>query len=218
MTNYTHTFPLKCYDALKEYTQWFMEPFNKDDIYVITLPIPKELVKAFDDEMAEYGLPASTNMLAFKRKNWITPTIHTVHVDFHEYRGQFTFGANNLKNALGKQTVLEANTSAPGDIEFIDTAIVLPVEGCKGTSMYWMDGSYEIKRTFLPDNSSLMSAVFEGEPKIVHQVEIVDEPTLCKVSLPHDALSNADGSYRTILSIRLQGNLSFEEIIKRRMA
>ena len=216
MTNYTHPFPLECYEELKEYTKWFMGPFNKDDVYVITLPIPEDLKSKFDAEMAKYNLPASTNMLAFKRKNWLKPTLHTVHVDFHEYRGQFTFSAKNLKNVIGNTSFVEENKSPPGDIEFIDTAIVLPVEGCKGTSMYWMDGSYEIKRTFLPDNSSLMSAVFEGEPYIAHRVEIVDEPTLCKVSLPHDALSNVDGSYRTILSIRLQGNLSFEEIIKRR--
>lgn len=94
-------------------------------------------------------------------------------------------------------------------------SIVLPIENCKGTSMFWLDGEYDLITRILPYGDPYHSVDWKSNYKIVQQTEIT-EPTLCRVDVPHDALSNLDGSYRTILSIRLQGDLSFEEVIAKR--
>jgi len=52
-------------------------------------------------------------------------------------------------------------------------------------------------------------------PKITSRVEIT-EPMLTKVDVPHNVTSRLDGSYRTILSVRIEGNPTFEEVINKR--
>jgi hypothetical protein len=65
-------------------------------------------------------------------------------------------------------------------------------------------------------NSAYSILKWKSDAKFLDRVEINKEPILTKVDVPHGATSRRDGSYRTILSIRLQGNPDFDEIIKKR--
>lgn len=99
--------------------------------------------------------------------------------------------------------------------EFIHSSIVLPIEGCAGTSMFWMSGEYITQKKILPNGDPYQVIHWRTTPQVINQVEIT-EPTLCKVDIPHDALSNINGEYRTILSIRLKGNPTFEQVLNTR--
>ena len=183
--NYTYPFPLTTYDSLRSYTRDYMEKYNKNDIYAVGVKVSKEIKNNLEEELISYGLPGISNFLAFKRKNYITPRLYTVHIDV-DYSDNF-----------------------------IHASIVLPIDGCAGTTMFWMEGQYKRTTHLLPDGDSYQLLDWKNKPKIIAEREII-EPTLCCVDVPHDALSNADGSYRTVLTIRLKGNPTFDEIIKKR--
>lgn len=99
--------------------------------------------------------------------------------------------------------------------ELIHSSIVLPIENCEGTKMFWMSGDYSLETRILPHGDPYQMVFWKSKAEIIEQQEIT-EPTLCRVDIPHDALSNEDGSYRTILSIRLKGNPTFKEVMEQR--
>ena len=98
------------------------------------------------------------------------------------------------------------------DSEPIHASIIIPVEGYHDTFMYWMDGQYEKKLTSTDTGVSYQKIFWIGIPKLINHTQILDT-TLCRVDVPHSASSKLDGSYRTIVSIRLQGNPTVEEIL-----
>lgn len=97
----------------------------------------------------------------------------------------------------------------------IHASIIIPIEGYEQTYMYWMNGLYETRVAFTEDKISYKKIIWKGIMKVAHTAEIT-RPTLCRVDIPHSATSKSDGSYRTILSIRLQDNPTVEEILKKR--
>ena len=182
---FTYPFHLNCYDAIKTYTLEYMNKFNQRDIYAETVVLPFEVQHSLKNELKHYGLNGISNCLAFKRKNYFKPRLETVHID----------------------------TGIDGDVVY--SSIVLPIEGCNNTDMFWMQGEYITQKSFLANGTAYQEIEWNTEPTLVNQYEII-EPTLCRVDIPHDALSNINGEYRTILSIRLQGNPKFEDVIKQR--
>jgi hypothetical protein len=187
MTTLYHSFPLKCVDLLKEETLTYMNQFHGDMIYVKELPASSDLVNVFNQEMNEYGLSGAWNFLCFKRKYFFKETTTSVHID----------------------------TGAGSDLSRVYSSIVIPVEGCEDTYMYWVDGMYDVvpKTT---SYGSYMSLGWKNNPTILDRIEISKEPTLTRVDIPHCVTSRKDGSYRTVLTIRLLGNPTFDEIIKQR--
>jgi hypothetical protein len=99
--------------------------------------------------------------------------------------------------------------------EPIHASIVLPIEGFENTKMYWADGKYRCETATLPHGGLYQKIIWEDSCKVVAEHEII-EPTLCRVDIPHNATSNIDGSYRTMMTIRLQNNPTFEEILNKR--
>jgi len=97
----------------------------------------------------------------------------------------------------------------------IHSSIVLPLENTKDTYMYWINGEYTLSK-IIKNNRALYVVKWENSPTLVDRVEISNEPVIVKVDVPHSATSRKDGSYRTILSIRLQGNPEFDEVIRKR--
>ena len=190
MNKLYHSFPLKCFEQLKKETLEYMSQFNSDRIYVKPIPISDELVEVFNKEMIEYGLPNAWNFLCFKRKWYILESPDFTHVDH-------SFSLN----------------------ETVHGSIVVPVEGCDNTTMYWYSGEYELEHTRAgagTGNSAYSILKWKNDPNFLDRIEISNEPVLTKVDVPHGATSRRDGSYRTILSIRLQGNPDFYKIIKKR--
>jgi hypothetical protein len=125
----------------------------------------------------------------------------------------WSFLAFKRKGFFRKNPVLHIDYSANQGKVY--SSIVIPVEGCEGTHMYWMNGNYESEpRTVVGAN--YLDLTWKSRPILADQVEIYNEPVLTRVDVPHSASSNLDGSYRLIISIRLLGNPSFEEIIQTR--
>ena len=189
-----HPFPLKCFDRLKEETLKYMNQFNTEEIYIkLITNFPSDIVNSFNQEMAEYGLPGVLNFLCFKRKDFLIKSLN-VHVDY---------------------------SSDSTEHSKIYSSIILPIEGCVDTCMYWLDGEYQSERKMVYDSSfrvfsSHLSIKWKKPPTSVRQVEINHEPVIARVDIPHSATSRIDGSYRTVLTIRLEGNPTFDEIIKTR--
>jgi hypothetical protein len=183
---FTYPFPLKSFDTLRNYTLEKTKHLINDKIYTIRINPPFDIKQLVNSELMSYGLPSAANFLVFKRKNWINTNPNTVHVDYSSAVDQILYAS-----------------------------IVLPIDGCEGTSMYWMSGDHHYEKRFLADGDAYKAVVWNSLPTVCNQTEIL-EPTLCRVDIPHDALSNVNGSYRTILSIRFRTNPTFDEILQTR--
>lgn len=186
-------FTLKSADLVKEYVRNYLENFNTEKIYAIGLPLPEEIRDVVDQELISYGLPKSTSCMTFKRKAMPFAHYRQCHIDY-----------------------------SPARDETIKTSLVIPIDGCKDTCMFWATGDYVSSVTRIDPIYPLtgmehyMEVKWNGQGSILDQVEIFDTPMLCRVDIPHSATSRRDGSYRSIMSIRFEENLSIEEIIARR--
>jgi len=184
---YSYPFPLKFEKVLKELTLETMKDCNTDPIYVRSLNIDDNNLNKLNEELVEYNLPPVSNFLIFKRRKMTFINRFNTHVDYTEFAG-----------------------------EIIKSSIVVPVEGCKNSYMYYMTGEYQLETKFLPNGNAYKVVHWTSTPHLTQKVEIVEQPMLCRVDIPHDAISDTAGNYRTILSIRLQTNPTFEEIIYNR--
>jgi hypothetical protein len=186
-----HPFMLKCFEEFRKQTLEYMNQFDGENIYVKEVPITSELIESFKQEMIDYGLPGAWNFLSFKRKNFLSESMNSTHVDYSRH------------------------FSSP-----VHTSLVIPVEGCKDTHMYWMDGNYQLNQVATSTNSKEQNVAYgkiqwNESPTVVDKVEINDSPMLAKASIPHSVTSRTDGSYRTILSVRFIGNPTFEEVLEK---
>lgn len=94
----------------------------------------------------------------------------------------------------------------------VSTSIVFPIHGCENTAMYWVAGEHKL---------SIMKAEFgtyaklswTQPPSYYDEVSITTVPMLCKVDVPHSAYNYSHETYRTIMSVRLQGNPAFEDVL-----
>ena len=185
MTLPYYPMPLKCQDALVQYTKNFFDKFNDPsrNLYIEWVPVTPELRTLVDAELVEYGLPPSWTFLGFKRRNDFDFNIKTVHMDS------------------------DANTDK------VHTSIVVPVDNCHGTYMYWTSNDYKEEIKITPVGSHYIKAVYEHEPEYVYPIEIATQPYATRVDVPHSATSNKDGSFRITLTIRLRSNPEFESVV-----
>jgi hypothetical protein len=100
--------------------------------------------------------------------------------------------------------------------ERVHSGINIPLEGCADTHMYWMSGNYELVKQNISGITDYFSLDWHDTPQVMDRVEINDVPMLTVVDVPHWVTARTDGTYRTLLSIRLLGNPTFDEIIKTR--
>jgi hypothetical protein len=181
---YHHPFPLKCRKLIAAYVEQAMSQYASDRIYMIKVALPDRIRHMLDTELSGLGLSTSIGTVAFKR-NTATQFDKTqyTHVDYDEHTNTVT-----------------------------DAGIIIPVSGCDGTGMYWVDGNYTLTKSHDHAGNSRMDVAWNTPGKIVHQVQIT-EPTLVRVNIPHGAYSRQDGSYRLILSVRLKNNETFDSIV-----
>ena len=183
-----HPFKLKCFEEFKKQTLGYMNQFNKGNLYIRDVPITQELSDIFRQEMSEYGLLGAWNFLSFKRRNFLTED-SPAHIDY--------------------------SNDGP-----VYTSLIIPVEGCKDTHMYWLAGNYNLHQVITPTNSGTYNTShgriqWTAPPVVIDRVEINDSPMIASASIPHSVTSRSDGSYRTILSIRFQGNPTFDEVLEK---
>ena len=185
MSNYAFPFPLRSHPYIQQYVINFFKNHNEKSIYSVLLDMPLEIVKMLNDELTEYGLPNTVNFLAFKRKDFL-----------------------NIKDDLTVH--VDANP-----VELVNASIIFPIEGCEGTSMYWLGGEYSLIPKAIKMGANYMTPEWQSDPILLDQIEIFKVPMVCRVNVLHSALSNKDGSYRTTLSVRLKGNISFDDIVNK---
>ena len=190
---YSYPVSFKTQAALCEFTRHYMDQYSTHFIYQLTVPIPVALRQAVDAELAEYGLSKSVQFLAFKRCGYFgndTKLVNmtSVHVDWNDTLNRVTHAS-----------------------------IIFPVDGCQDTYMYWVDGEYTTETRFSENkNGKPISnqVVHWTTPGTIQQRAYISEvPTVVRTDTPHSATSRADGSYRTILSLRLRDNESFDHIV-----
>jgi hypothetical protein len=162
-----------------------MEKFDQENIYVKHIELSPNLRDDLNNELNRYGLNEVWNLLCFKRKNFFTENYYNFHIDY----------------------------SPGGDI--VHSSIVIPVEGCEGTHMYWATGDYNVELLTLEDGRTTYARPkWKSVPRITHRIEINDMPMLTKVDVPHNVTSKLDSSYRTILSVRIKGNPTFDDVVR----
>jgi hypothetical protein len=180
-----YSFKLKCFDHFKKQTLDFMSKFDTEDIYIKNIPISKDLIEVFAEEMNSYGLTPGWNFLCFKRKNFFYES-DVCHVDY-----------DNIEKRA------------------IHTSIIFPLEGCAETYMYWLDGSYYKLPVSTTGGTKFYKVVWKDKPSIIDRAYIDNYPTITRVDIPHNVTSRLDNSYRCILSVRLIGNPTFDEVIQK---
>jgi len=117
--------------------------------------------------------------------------------------------------------ILEGNFSTirtkkqPGTIHSdggFHVGLNIPIFGTRGSSMLWFDGDYI---EFFQETQKTVVTVLKwnSQPKMIGELELL-ESHLMRVDVPHNVYPNPN-SDRAILSIRFEGNPTWEEILER---
>jgi hypothetical protein len=190
---FSYPITFKTQHALCEFTRQYMAQYDTHFIYQLTVPVPIAVRQLVDAELAEYGLSKSIQFLAFKRCGYFGAddkliNSSSVHVDWNNQ-------SNRITNA----------------------SIIFPVDGCQDTYMYWVNGKYTTETRFSENKNGrpIPNKVvrWTSPGHIQERAYISDTPTVVRTDIPHSATSRPDGTYRTILSLRLRDNESFDYIV-----
>ena len=98
------------------------------------------------------------------------------------------------------------------DDDIVHSSVVIPVTGYENTFMYWMDGPHRVVRLHTETGGTYNRVEWISVPRTFSKFEIT-KPTLCRVDVPHSATSR-DNMYRTVVTMRFEGNPTVDEIIK----
>jgi hypothetical protein len=181
---YSHPFPLKSHKLLAAFTEKYMEQYNTESVYMVKVTLPDRVKQILDAELVGLGLSRSVGTVAFKRN---TSTEFDkgqyTHVDYSDHTDAIT-----------------------------NASIIVPVSECLGTGMYWTSGDYTLSKGRDHMGNSRMDVRWNKPAVIVYEEEITT-PTLVRVNIPHGAYSRQDDTYRLILSVRLEKNETFDNIV-----
>jgi hypothetical protein len=184
-------FSLSTESLIKDYIRDYLKDSATKKLYAPDITLPDFILTEINSELASQGLPKIGSGMAFKRKYDYKPYYQVSHIDYYAPRERI-----------------------------IKTSIVIPIDGCEDTCMYWCDGDYTTE-VVLPTNTSAygypyLKVNWNNPGRIVEQVEISKGPMLCRVDVPHSATSRKDGTYRLVMTLRFEENLSIEEIMARK--
>jgi len=174
---------LDTFNLLQDYTASVMKAYDQENMHVIYVALPSDILEKFNSELNSFGLPNLRYAYAFKRRLHFTPVHTNTHIDY-----------DITSDAI------------------VNCSIVIPVEGCENTKMFWFDGEREETIIKMEDGNSYVDLKWLGSVKKLDQIEIYDSPMLVNTTVPHSATSSRDKSYRTVLTVRLEGNPSFNEV------
>lgn len=164
---------------------------NYNDRQYYTIELGKLDIKhkiIVDDYFYKNNLPAISweNSIIFKRRSSPHINFLNMHVDWYRENDKL-----------------------------IKTSLIIPIEGCKNTIMYWAEGEYELQKRKTLDQVFFHKVVWKSIPKIIEKVEISDFPIICRVDLPHGICTSNDNTYRITLALKLQGNPSLESVVNK---
>jgi hypothetical protein len=185
---YAQPFNLRCYPKIKEYFKRRSSEFSTDKFDVFIVPdVSDDINETFRAEMEERGLPCHILWLLFKRQGITEEHYRHTHIDIID---------NICKDPC-------------------EVSMVIPIEGYEGTHMYWCEGDYHIKQNELDQISYAVPIWADGANVVVSHRETIVSPTICRVNVPHEIVTNLDGSYRIMITARFWGNPSFEEVCEK---
>lgn len=104
----------------------------------------------------------------------------------------------------GHEQAVHCDATSP--TERVNSGLIVPVLGTKGSKMQWLDESgLELRNVMNPDGkSSLFKCVSFTELRVLEEVEVV-EPLIATLCIPHRALASPTHP-RAVVSIKLLGN------------
>ena len=93
-------------------------------------------------------------------------------------------------------------------------SIVLPITGCENTAQYWYTGEYTTLYQYIMKGYGFHRLIWKSPGYFLNEVEIINNPVLCNVSVPHGAYGNGIIT-RITASIRFKENPTYEEALSR---
>lgn len=181
-------FYLNCFEEIKNYGQKVLNQYVEEKIYVLNLRLPDYLINLINSELESLELPKLRVVTAFKRKDCYT-------------------SSNEYKYIHIDSTGYDVATNA---------SIIIPIEGCEDTHMYYFHAEYtKVPTIITEDRIPVYKLFWQTKPEIIDKVCISDGPVLATVNIPHDTDSKADGTYRCTLTLRLIGNPTFNTILEK---
>jgi hypothetical protein len=183
-------FPLDTESIIKDYIIEKFKDLDTGSGFALNVDLPEDILEKVNAELSKYDLKIASGM-AFKRRNDFYPDVNGCHIDYLSSKDQI-----------------------------IKSSLVIPIDGCENTCMYWVGGDFSTVVTIPPPESNYknpyMNISWNAPGSVIEQVEISKGPMLCRVDVPHSATSKLDGSYRLVMTLRFEGNPSIEEIMSRR--
>ena len=176
---------ISCYDELVTFTKAYTEHQTEENAY-FSFSSDDALEALLNSELEKYGLPKATRIIIVKRSNMETYDENSTHVD------RFTQDPSITHKV----------------------SIIIPIENCDKAPMYWYDGNYTVELSKTKTGHTYPKIEWHDKPSFYH-TEFITEPKICNIDMPHGADCPADGSYRTVLTFRLEGNPSFDEVCKK---
>jgi hypothetical protein len=182
---YYRSIHLECAELLRAYTENYALTELKDFPGTVTsMPLLSPLDTILNDELKSRNISKSRGYKIFKRK--ITD------------------------NTIGKYHI---DGNAPDNFIF-NCSIVIPVSGCKGTEMIWCNDNYSLDYNVSPYGVKYFDILWNKPPETIIRKEIFETPMLCRVDIPHTAISNGLEE-RITFTFRLDGNETFEELCEK---
>ncbi len=176
---------LSCHDELVNFTKEFTNS-PRDQTGHLYFLVDPPIAALINQDLQRYGLPNATCFIIVKRCNLSILSESATHIDLFD--------------------------QDPSMVHKV--SIIVPVENCDKAPMFWYDGDYTVNLSKTKTGEIYPDIKWNSDPYFFHQ-ELITVPTVCNTDMPHSALSPSDGSYRTVLTFRLEGNPSFKEVCEK---
>ncbi len=166
--------------------------------------LPRNLLNKINDELSRYNLPRFNNVNVWRKPPGY---VQSIHIDPW------------LWDVLAGRSETLSSTH---------TAINIPVEGVGTGKMFWFDGKYTIETSSgvkeakqkennlstyqqvkIPTGHVVFYIDWQEESKVIDEL-VLDKTYVIKVGIPHQVV--LDNETRTVASIRLKNNPSFEQV------
>lgn len=176
---------LSCYEQLVTFTKEFTNEQTDRNVH-LSFVLDPPIAELINQDLQRYDLPNATCFIIVKRCNLWDSSETATHIDCFTQDPSITH----------------------------KVSIIVPIENCDKSPMFWYDGDYTVDLVETKTGETYPFIKWNDKPSFFHQ-ELITCPTACNIDMPHSALSPEDGSYRTVLTFRLEGNPSFEEVCQK---
>ena len=91
-------------------------------------------------------------------------------------------------------------------------SLIMPIYGCENTTQYWYSGDYELTEINIPGNVPLYSVHWNKPGEFLTEVEIKDQPFLCRVDVPHSIKTiTSPARYRLTCTFRFLDQIPYDQ-------